>query len=71
MTRKQLLLKRTEERIGQYATRGRAGHMARRQTRETGAAHRTCLTTTYRDLHPLVCWTVVLGKPGRGDQFQG
>jgi len=60
-----------EERLGQYASKHRAVRMARLETQQTGARHRICLTTTYRNLMPRVCWTVVLGCPGRGDRFQG
>ena len=60
-----------EERLGQYASKHRAIRMARLETQQTGVQHRICLTTTYRNLMPRVCWTVVLGCPGRGDGFQG
>jgi hypothetical protein len=65
------VLKKAEERIGQYRNRTRAAEEARNRIRETGVAHRIQLTTTWRDLEPIACWTVVLGRPGRGDRFQG
>jgi hypothetical protein len=57
--------------LGQYPNREWAEMMARIEIASTGLAHRICLTTTYRDLTPRICWTVVLGEPGKGDKFQG
>lgn len=61
----------SDERLGQYKTRGAAERAARRERRETGIVHRIQLTMTYRDLESLLCWTVVAGMPGIGDRFQG
>lgn len=59
-----------DERIGQFKTRKNAEQYARIETnRMKGVKHRVCLTTTYRDFEPRVCWTVVLGIPGAGDKF--
>ena len=63
-------LTKEEERIGQFSRRKGAEDWARREHSVTGLPHRVCLTTTYRNLIPRVCWTVVFGTPGRGDKFQ-
>ena len=60
------MLKKEEERIGQYASKARARTRARQLTCETKRPHQIFLTHTWRDLEPVVCWTVCLAMVWRG-----
>ena len=56
-----------QERIGQYATFLTAHAARRRLQQETGLAHLVCKTKTWRDLCPLICYTVMVYPRQRGD----
>ncbi|MCR4307164.1 MAG: hypothetical protein NUV80_01230 [Candidatus Berkelbacteria bacterium] len=56
----------TDERTGQYTTKAHAIRVATRATRETKIPHIHCLTTTWRDLEPKTCWTIMNEKHNGG-----
>lgn len=60
MNKKYEMISKDDERVGQYSSRQRATLQANIQTAQTGMKHQIFLTTTYRNLLPMVCWTVVL-----------
>jgi hypothetical protein len=62
MDKKYMPLGKTEERVGQYATRSKAIKECKRLLSETGKKHKYILTTCYRDngLTPRVCWATYL-----------
>lgn len=53
-------IKPEEERLHQYRTKRKAQDAASRETRETGVRHQIFFTHAWRELEPVLCWTVVL-----------
>lgn len=60
------ILKHDEERLGQYCSKAKAIREASRLTKTTGRRHQVFLSTTYRNLEPVACWTVCLAMVWRG-----
>lgn len=54
------MITRDEEHSFQYASEGRARIAAKMETSTTHRKHQIYLTHTWRDLHPRLCWAVVL-----------
>jgi hypothetical protein len=52
----------TDERAGQYMLRCNAVIAARLETMRTGIKHMVREGTTWRDMVPMKCWTIVKGK---------
>lgn len=63
-------LKQSEERNFQFFNKQQAQQAARAETARTHRKHQAFLTTTYRDLIPCICWTVILALHWRNRKLQ-
>jgi hypothetical protein len=55
-----IFISKNDERIDQFATKRHAFLIAKMQSIMTHKSHRVRLTTTYRNLQPMLCWGVYL-----------
>ena len=63
------MITKAEEHGLQFASKRTAQRMAKSETRFTNRTYQILLATTWRDLEPRICWTIVLKRAWIGGRL--